>query len=59
MRLKGENSCRLVREQKSFRITVQPQVWVFHLVTLHAQRSEKAGASEALAVRDLARGIGN
>jgi hypothetical protein len=31
----------------------------FHLVTLRAQRSERAGASGALAVRDLARGIGN
>ena len=30
-----------------------------HLVTLRAQRSERAGASEALVVRDLARGIGN
>jgi hypothetical protein len=28
-------------------------------VTLRAQRSERAGASEVLAVRDLARGIGN
>jgi hypothetical protein len=28
-------------------------------VTLRAQRNEKAGASEALAIRDLARGIGN
>jgi NAD-dependent DNA ligase len=31
----------------------------FHLVTLRAQRSERAGASEAGAVRDLARGIDN
>jgi hypothetical protein len=31
----------------------------FHLVALRAQRGERAGASEALAVRDLARGIDN
>jgi hypothetical protein len=31
----------------------------FHLVTLRAQRSERAGASEALVVQDLAWGIDN
>jgi hypothetical protein len=31
----------------------------FHLVGLRAQRSERTGASESLAVRDLARGIDN
>ena len=43
--------------------TFQKRVQLFdnfpHLVILRARRSEKAGASEALVVRDLARGIGN
>jgi hypothetical protein len=48
------NECRTLSESQSI-----SKYEYSHLVTLRAQRSERAGASEALAVRDLARGIGN
>jgi hypothetical protein len=47
------------RENRTFRVTVQPQVRVFPSRDSARTESERAGASEALAIRDLAQGIDN
>lgn len=44
------------RSQEKTRISIQLHDGNLHLVTLHARRSERAGASKAVAVRDLAPG---